>query len=77
MYDFKKIEKKWQDNWEKEKTFKVVEDEKKEKWYGLIEFPYPSRTRTTRWTSKKLYCYRYNFKKKKNARIQCFVSYWI
>ncbi len=42
MYDFKKIEKKWQDKWDKEKTFKTGEDKSKKKFYGLVEFPYPS-----------------------------------
>ncbi len=41
-YDHKIIEKKWQEIWEKEQPWKVVEDESKEKFYGLIEFPYPS-----------------------------------
>ncbi len=41
-YDHKKIEKKWQKIWDKEKTFSVKEDSKKKKFYGLIEFPYPS-----------------------------------
>ena len=41
-YDFKKIEKKWQNKWEKEGTFYAKKDYKKKKWYGLIEFPYPS-----------------------------------
>ena len=41
-YDPKKIEKKWQKYWESHKTFEVKEDAKKEKFYGLIEFPYPS-----------------------------------
>ncbi len=41
-YDFKKIEKKWQKKWEKEKIFEVKEDPKKDKFYCLIEFPYPS-----------------------------------
>lgn len=41
-YDPKKIEKKWQKYWEKNKTFEVKEDKKKEKFYSLIEFPYPS-----------------------------------
>ena len=44
MYDFKSIEKKWQDYWEVNKTFKAVEDSKKPKYYYLIEFPYPSGT---------------------------------
>ena len=47
MYNFSKIEKKWQnkwqEKWEKEKTFEVNnEPEKKKKYYMLVEFPYPS-----------------------------------
>ena len=42
MYDFKKIEEKWQKYWEDNKTFKVEEDESKKKFYMLVEFPYPS-----------------------------------
>ena len=42
MYNFKDIEKKWQDKWEKEKTFKTSSDKSKKKFYGLVEFPYPS-----------------------------------
>ena len=41
-YDFKEIEKKWQNKWEKEGTFNASTDYTKKKWYGLIEFPYPS-----------------------------------
>lgn len=41
-YDFKNIEKKWQDKWYKEGTFNASTDYTKKKWYGLIEFPYPS-----------------------------------
>ena len=41
-YNPKKIEKKWQKYWESHKTFEVKEDAKKEKFYSLIEFPYPS-----------------------------------
>lgn len=41
-YDPKKIEKKWQKYWEENKTFEVTEDKVKEKFYSLIEFPYPS-----------------------------------
>lgn len=41
-YDHKKIEKKWQDRWEKEKTFAASDDASKKKSYLLIEFPYPS-----------------------------------
>jgi len=41
-YDFKEIEKKWQDVWEKEQTFVASENTDKPKFYGLVEFPYPS-----------------------------------
>ena len=42
-YDFSSIEKKWQDKWLKEKTFAAVNgDKSREKFFGLIEFPYPS-----------------------------------
>ena len=40
--DFKKIEKKWQDKWEKNKVFEVKEDSKKKKYYCCEMFPYPS-----------------------------------
>ena len=42
MYNFKEIEKKWQKYWDDNKTFKVVEDSNKKKYYMLVEFPYPS-----------------------------------
>ena len=44
-YDFQKIEKKWQEIWEKEKIFEVKEDLSKggkEKYYVLEMYPYPS-----------------------------------
>ena len=41
-YNPKLIEKKWQKYWEKNKTFEVKDDATKEKFYSLIEFPYPS-----------------------------------
>lgn len=41
-YDPNTIEPKWQEQWEKEGYFHAVEDPDKEKWYTLIEFPYPS-----------------------------------
>jgi leucyl-tRNA synthetase len=41
-YDFKSIEKKWQDRWEKENAFAAENGSDKEKFFGLIEFPYPS-----------------------------------
>ena len=36
------IEKKWQQIWEDDKAFEAVIDKNKKKFYGLIEFPYPS-----------------------------------
>ena len=42
MYDFKNIEKKWQEKWYKEGTFNAKDDYTKKKYYALIEFPYPS-----------------------------------
>ena len=41
-YDFKAIEKKWQEKWLAEKTFKVSEDPSQKKYYLLEMFPYPS-----------------------------------
>ncbi len=42
MYDFKKIENKWQKYWEDKDTFKAITGLDKEKYYILVEFPYPS-----------------------------------
>ena len=41
-YDFAAIEKKWQDKWEQEKPYAAVTGDPRPKFYGLIEFPYPS-----------------------------------
>ena len=41
-YNFKKIEKKWQDIWEEKGTFNAVDNSDKKKFYALVEFPYPS-----------------------------------
>lgn len=41
-YNFKEIEKKWQEKWDNEGTFNAKDDYTMKKWYGLIEFPYPS-----------------------------------
>ncbi|MBN2350583.1 MAG: leucine--tRNA ligase [Bacteroidales bacterium] len=41
-YNFREIEKKWQDYWEKNKSFKVEVDRSKPKYYILDMFPYPS-----------------------------------
>ena len=41
-YNFKEIEKKWQDIWDEKETFKAVDGSDKDKFYALVEFPYPS-----------------------------------
>lgn len=41
-HDFKKIEPKWQKKWEEKEVFKAVDGSDKPKFYGLVEFPYPS-----------------------------------
>ena len=42
IYSPKEIEKKWQDKWYSENTFKASDDLTLPKFYGLVEFPYPS-----------------------------------
>lgn len=43
MYNYRKVEKKWQDYWEENKTFKTdIRDFSKPKYYALDMFPYPS-----------------------------------
>lgn len=41
-YNPREIEKKWHDIWDENQTFKASNDRSKKKFYGLIEFPYPS-----------------------------------
>ena len=41
-YNFKEIEKKWQDKWEEEGVFHAQDNSDKKKFYALVEFPYPS-----------------------------------
>jgi len=41
-YDFTAVEAKWQKYWDENKSFEAVEDYSKKKFYGLVEFPYPS-----------------------------------
>ncbi|MBR4745524.1 MAG: leucine--tRNA ligase, partial [Clostridia bacterium] len=40
--DFKKIEKKWQDTWDKEHRYHAIDGSSKPKYYVLVEFPFPS-----------------------------------
>ena len=42
MSEFTNIEKKWQDYWDKNETFKAVNGSEKNPYYVLVEFPYPS-----------------------------------
>ena len=42
MYDFKKVEAKWQKKWEENNAFACNIDKDKQKYYILVEFPYPS-----------------------------------
>ena len=41
-YDFKATEQKWQSKWEEAKVFEAQDNSDKPKFYGLVEFPYPS-----------------------------------
>lgn len=41
-YNFKQAEEKWQKKWEEEGVFHAQDDSDKPKFYGLVEFPYPS-----------------------------------
>ena len=41
-YNFRTIEEKWQKIWDEEKAYKVEIDKNKQKFYALVEFPYPS-----------------------------------
>ncbi|MBQ8351012.1 MAG: leucine--tRNA ligase [Clostridia bacterium] len=43
-YDYKSIETKWQKRWEEEHAFEAKDMSEKPKFYGLVEFPYPSGT---------------------------------
>ena len=41
-YDFAAIEKKWQEKWDKAGVFHAKDHDNRKKFYGLVEFPYPS-----------------------------------
>ena len=41
-YNHAEVEKKWQKRWEEAGAFRAIDFDKKPKWYGLVEFPYPS-----------------------------------
>ena len=42
QYDFERIDAKWQKIWDEKQAFTAKEDHTKPKFYGLVEFPYPS-----------------------------------
>ncbi len=42
LYDYKRIEKKWQDKWDEKNAFEAKNDFTLPKYYTLVEFPYPS-----------------------------------
>ena len=69
-HNFKKIEPKWQKKWEEQQAFKAVDGSDKPKFYGLVEFPYPSGAGMHVGHIK---AYRGTFQKEKNAGIQCTV----
>ena len=41
-YNFRQTEEKWQKKWDDEGVFNAVDNSDKPKFYGLVEFPYPS-----------------------------------
>lgn len=41
-YDFRNVEPKWQEKWEETGVFHAEDNSDKPKFYGLVEFPYPS-----------------------------------
>lgn len=41
-YNYKAVEAKWQKYWDENHTFEASDDHSKKKFYGLVEFPYPS-----------------------------------
>ena len=66
-YDFKSIESKWQKTWDEEKTYKTKDDHTMPKFYGLIEFPYPSG-QGLHVGHPFIHCYGYNFQIQENER---------
>ena len=57
-YNFREIEKKWQQYWKDNQTYKVTEKEGKKKFYVLDMFPYPSGAGLT---STRIHRFRYLF----------------
>ena len=52
-HDFKKIEPKWQKKWDEAGIFQAVDNDERPKFYGLVEFPYPSGAVCTSATSRR------------------------
>ena len=42
-YNPREIEKKWQNIWDEEEPYRATDDHDKDKYYTLVEFPYPSQ----------------------------------
>ena len=71
-YNYKNIEKKWQDRWEEAGIFHASNNSDKPKFFGLVEFPYPSGQglHVGHPRSNGYYC-----EKAQNAGRECFVSH--
>ena len=59
-YEFSTIERKWQEYWENEKTFRAEDESAKTKYYALDMFPYPSGAGLHIGTSRRLRRIRYS-----------------
>ena len=75
-YDFSAIEKKWQEKWQKEKTYQTKNFVKgKPKFYGLVEFPYPSGAGSPRRPPPSLHRNGRHRPKEADGRLQCPVPH--
>ena len=70
-YDFAAIEKKWQDKWEQVKPYAAVTGDKRPKFYGLIEFPYPSGRGSARRPPAPVHGDGHHLPQKAHAGLQC------
>ena len=73
-YNFREIEKKWQQRWVEEKTYQVTEDESKQKFYVLNMFALPVRGRTARRASAGIHRFGYLRPLQTTAWLQCTQS---
>ena len=76
-HNFKKIEPKWQKKWEEQQAFKAVDGSDKPKFYGLVEFPYPSGAGMHVGHIKAYSSIEVHFQKEKNGGIQRTVPHRI